>query len=208
MASEVDVCNLAMSHIGQDANITAIDPPDGSPEADHCEAFFPIARDAMLAAHSWSFNTQRATLTELATNPQEALWGYAYQLPNLCLTPLKVLFDESTDDTESQPFIIETLESGAQVLYTDVEDAQLVFRWKQTDLVKWSPNAIICLSWLLAHFVAGPITKDLKLKKSCLEAYYAHGGPRLDAAGIDASAQKNHPVQKGTYVPAHLKARQ
>lgn len=207
MASEVDICNLSMSHIGQDANISAIDPPDGSAEADHCARFYPIARDAMLAAHSWSFNTRRETLTELADNPQEAIWAYAYQLPNLCLTPVKVLFALSSDDTDSQAFVVETLESGAQVLYTNVEDAELVFRWKQTDTVKFSPGFVVCLSWLLAHFVAGPITKDLKLKQSCLVAYFASGGPQLDAVGVDASAQKNHPVQKGTYVPAHLKAR-
>ena len=40
MASEVDICNLALSHFGQDTKIDAIDPPDGSAEA---EQSFSIA---------------------------------------------------------------------------------------------------------------------------------------------------------------------
>ena len=30
MASDVDVCNLALSHIGDTANVASINPPDGS----------------------------------------------------------------------------------------------------------------------------------------------------------------------------------
>ena len=34
MVSKTDICNLALSHFGQAADISSIDPPDGSAEAE------------------------------------------------------------------------------------------------------------------------------------------------------------------------------
>jgi hypothetical protein len=207
VASEVDVCNLALSHIGDEANVSAIDPADGSVQAEHCSRFYPIARDAMLEAHAWKFNTKRETLAEFESNPQEEIWAYAYALPNLCLRPLRVLFPEATDDRDAQDFEVEADEDGALVLYTNVEDAELVFLTQVTDTAKFSPAFVIALSYLLAHFLAGPITKDLKLKAGMYQSYIAAGGPPIDARGLDASGRKNNSY--GTnHTPAHLKARQ
>lgn len=207
MSSEVDICNLAMSHIGQDGDITAIDPPDGSAAADHCARFYPIARDAMLEAHSWRFNTRRAELTQLDDNEQESLWAYAYQLPNQALLPLRVITAESTDDTESAPFAVETLEGGSQVLYTTIDDAWLVYRWRQEDTAKFSPTFVICLSLLLGSFLAGVIPKDLKMKAGLYRDYLAAGGPPIQASALDANGQRAHPLQRD-WRPGHLRARE
>ena len=63
MASEVDICNMALAHFGQDASIDAIDPPDGSAEAEHASRFYPMARDALLERHAWPFAVRFATLS-------------------------------------------------------------------------------------------------------------------------------------------------
>ena len=55
MASAVDICNLALGHIGNKAEITAIVPPDGSAEAAQCGKFYPIARDECLSEFDWGF---------------------------------------------------------------------------------------------------------------------------------------------------------
>ena len=39
MASDVDICNMALSHLGARAQISAIVPPDGSVEAGYCARF-------------------------------------------------------------------------------------------------------------------------------------------------------------------------
>ena len=48
MPSEVDICNLALGHLGDSATVATIDPPEGSAQAEHCARFYPIARDARL----------------------------------------------------------------------------------------------------------------------------------------------------------------
>lgn len=206
MASEVDICNAALSHIGEGATVAAINPPENSVEAMHCARFYPMARDAMLEAHAWRFNTKRADLAELADNPQEAIWGFAYQLPNLCLRPLRVLQPDTSDDFKGQPFEVETDTDGSLILFTNVEDAVLVYCAKVTDTAKFSPSFTIALGILVGHFLAGPITKDLKLKAGLYQAYLAAGGPPIQAAALDANARKNTGYG-ANHLPGHLEAR-
>ena len=60
MASDVEICNLALSHLGDTATVASIDPPEGSAQAEHCARFYPIARDALLEKHDWSWATRRS----------------------------------------------------------------------------------------------------------------------------------------------------
>jgi hypothetical protein len=76
MAAEVDICNAALGHLGDEATVAAITPPDGSVQAGHCARFYPMARDELLEMHTWRFNTQRAVLA-LSPSPP-AGWAFAY----------------------------------------------------------------------------------------------------------------------------------
>jgi hypothetical protein len=72
VASEVDICNLALAHIGDGANVRSITPPDETVQAEKCAIFYPIARDIALESHGWSFAVQRAELNQLVTNPVDS----------------------------------------------------------------------------------------------------------------------------------------
>ena len=65
MASAVDICNLALSRIGDIASVQSIDPPEASAQAIHCARFYPVARDSMLERHPWGFATLRKTLKSI-----------------------------------------------------------------------------------------------------------------------------------------------
>ena len=41
---------FTLGHIGDAATVSSINPPEGSAQAEHCARFYPIARDALLAA--------------------------------------------------------------------------------------------------------------------------------------------------------------
>ena len=69
MASDTDICNLALSHLGDEASVVTIDPPEGSPQADHCARFYPIARDSGLQMTAASFGHRRAGLGLVAAAP-------------------------------------------------------------------------------------------------------------------------------------------
>lgn len=178
MASEVDICNLALAHLGDNATVSSINPPEGSAQAEHCQRFYPMARDTLLEMHPWGFATKRTTLALLGSNWPE--WKYCYQAPNDMLNVLAVLADDAANDYSvpipqpysniatvnagqgmytPQPFSMETLEDGTQVVYTDVENAVMRYTGYVTDTTQFSPLFTDSLSWLLASMLAGPIMK-------------------------------------------------
>lgn len=160
MASAVDICNVALSHFGQNASIDSIDPPDSSAEAEYCARFYPIVRDEMLEREVFTFSTKRATLAALVNDRPD--WQYRFALPADCLKPRAVLpstysradtIDGLVDSTDAFEW-----EGGS--LYTDEPDAVLVYTFKLTDTTKFSPLFVTAASYLLAGYIVGPITKD------------------------------------------------
>jgi len=192
---------MALGHVYNSAELTSIDPPDGSAEADHCARFYPMARDECLELFTWSFATRRETLAELADNPMEDIWGFAYGLPNQLVTPLAVLLPGASDDSQGQPYLIETNDDGSGILYTNAEDAILKFIWRQEDPAKFTPLFTIALSYKLGGYLAGPIAKDPKLKASLEDTALQ----KLALAAAKNKAQKVDLYKD--FVPAHIAAR-
>ena len=79
MASEVDICNLALARLGDNATVASIDPPEGSAQAEHCARFYAIARDSLLEMHAWKFATRRVQLAKLTVPSWD--WSFAYAEP-------------------------------------------------------------------------------------------------------------------------------
>ena len=96
MASEVDIVNIALSHLGADAVVTQLKPPDGSVEAGHGARFYPIARRTALAAHSWTFARTHVALAQLVNDLSE--WTYRYALPQDCLRARRVIASANSYD--------------------------------------------------------------------------------------------------------------
>lgn len=186
MASAVSICNLALSHIGDRANVQSISPPDASIQAEKCAQFYPIARDVLLEGHAWSFNTTRRTLAEVP-NPL-ASWAFAYAMPPGCVKPLAVLPPETTDDSLTQPFIHESDEDGNAVLYTNQEAAVLKYQIRVADTTKFSPLFVTCLSWLLASYLAGPILKGKTGAAAARNALERFGVEFASATASNANA--------------------
>ena len=166
MPSVVQICNMALSHIGSEARVSSISPPDGSVEAGHCATFYDIARTEMLEPGSWAFSVTRAALAQVA-NPS-TVWAYAYAKPADCQHPLRILrpsiaitvftqdlvAEPHTDDRDSAPFDIES-----EVILTNEPDAVLTYVRDVTDSTKFPASFTSALSYLLASYLAGPILK-------------------------------------------------
>lgn len=183
MASVVDICNLALAHLGDAATVASIDPPEGSAQAEHCQRFYPIARDSLLELHSWNFAATRASLALLTNTMPE--WTYIYAAPNDMLQAIAVLPPEASDDYSArimptdaygyttiqnlpfnwagtyspQPFAMETLANGTQIICTDQQNATLRYTRLVTDTTQFTPLFVMTLSWHLASMLAGPILK-------------------------------------------------
>lgn len=202
MASPVDVVNLALAHLGERPTVVSIDPPEGSAEAEYSAIFYPIARDAILEAVPWTFATRRATLAAYAVTPPSP-WAYAFSLPNGIIRAHRVLMPGETDDNAGQPFVIEAVtSSNVGVLFTGVDAPDLVYTARVEDLTRWTPLAVNALSYLLASYLAGPVTKDPKVKVAMYQSYAAE----LSRATV-ANANSRKSDAYSTFVPSAIQAR-
>lgn len=163
MASETDICNLALAHLGDSATVASIDPPEGSAQAEHCQRFYPLARDSLLEMHPWGFATRRKSLAQMASTA--SAWSYCYALPADMLGALAVLSPAALDDDvmdgvqAGQPFIIESNSDGADLLYTNQPQAVLRYVARVTDTTRFPPLFVKCLARSLAAMLAGPVIK-------------------------------------------------
>jgi len=178
MATEEDIANLALSHLGDTATVASLNPPEGSAQSEHAARFYPIARDTLLEMHTWRFSTKRVALAKLTSNWPE--WDFAYAKPSDASKVWAVLPPDATDDNSAparlpsaivppgtpdwgvytpQPFTMEVDASGAEVIYTDQDNAVARYTHVVTDTSRFSPLFVMALSWHLASMLAGPVIK-------------------------------------------------
>lgn len=172
MASEVDICNLALARLGDNATVASIDPPEGSAQAEHCAQFFAVARDSLLEMHPWKFATRRVLLAKLTVPSWD--WSHAYAEPTEALKLLAVLPASASSDADTQEYEAETDASGTAIILTNQDDASLRFIARVTDTTKFSPLFVDALAWLLASYLAGPVLKGdagAAMAKACLQSF-------------------------------------
>lgn len=201
MASAVDICNLALGHLGDDATVSSISPPEGSAQAEHCQRFYPVARDLALEAHEWGFATKRANLALLSESPPPG-FTYVYQLPSDCRNPIDLVNPYAAADVphngvhwhgygnEPIPYELETLSDGTQVIYTNLADAQLRYTKSVTDTTKFSAQFVDAVAWLLASYLAGPVIKGdtgMQVGQAMFKAYLVS---LAQAKGNDANNRR------------------
>jgi hypothetical protein len=198
MASTVDIANIALSHLGADAVVTQLSPPDGSVEAGHCARFLPIARQAAIATHSWAFARKRVVLALLTNDSSE--WLYKYQVPSDCLRTRKVLAKDDADYPERGTA---EYEREGDAIYTDQPEASLVYTRDVTDTTKYPADFVSGLGMVLAGYLAGPLIKgreSISIGNSWTQA----GMNALRAAAAqDASAGQD----TAEFTPDTIKAR-
>jgi hypothetical protein len=170
MSTDVDITNLALSHIGDEAQVESLNPPDPTEQAAQAARFYPMARDMLLEMHPWTFAVRRQVLAALLVNPLPGDWLYAYVLPDGCIRPLSTIqpvvpgvpgmpASYFGNGSGQQPYIVESASDGSGILYTNVSVPTLRFIFRETNTTRYTPMFIIALSRLLSSYLAGPIIK-------------------------------------------------
>lgn len=212
MASQVDICNLALAHLGDEAQVASIVPTDGTIQSAHCARFYPIARSLLLEMHPWTFATKRVALAAV-TNPYSDDWTYAYALPSTCIRPLALLVPGTPEkvlgvgetDAGTFPYIVESAGDGSIVLYTNEAGAYLRYIDLITDSTKYTPAFVACLARLLASYLAGPVLKGdsgIKMAERQMGIF-----SREYAVATARNANTGHRNTRQTYRPDWLAAR-
>jgi hypothetical protein len=211
LASVVDICNQALSHLGDSATVASIDPPEGSAQAEHCARFYFAALGTLLEMHPWAFATRRATLAAVA-NPSST-WAYAYALPSNAVNLISILAPDASDDYSASPktsvydnmvggaytpqeFSPETDDAGNDIILTNQADAVLRYTVLVSDTTKFSPLFVEALTWLLASKLAGPVLKGeagMQAAQACTKTFVYWLGKASDS---DASQRRAAPRQQ------------
>jgi len=215
MASPTDICNLALSHLGDEATVASIDPPEGSAQADHCARWYPIARDMLLQEHTWSFATRRIQLAQVAY-PYTS-WQYAYAKPDDCLKFFAVLPPDAPNDYYAgvpplsrqpfdtrpipavsyvpQDFATEIDEDGNDIIVTNQDQAVGRYVIRVEDTTRFSPIFVEALARLLASYLAGPIIKGAEGRQESTGQYNAYLVAKARAVQADGVQRQVRPQQ-------------
>jgi hypothetical protein len=174
--TQVEICNMALSFLGNAAVVQSVNPPDPSTEAMLCAQFYPIALSTVLEMHSWSFATNTVALT--AHECDRDAWDYCYMIPHDFLKVLAVLPTGASDDhKDAQEYSIEQDTDGVLRLFTDQDEAVLRYTMHVQFTRMFPSTFVLALAWHLASLLAGPIIKGKQgsdESKRCLQtmAYY------------------------------------
>ena len=108
MASEVEICNLALQRLGQQANL--IDISENSVYAETAKHSLPIVRDSLLERHAWNFATTRVRMPKMKERPIG--WTASYKVPSDCVRVLTVYEERPKDFWEGKTWVVEMQGDG------------------------------------------------------------------------------------------------
>ena len=182
--SKVDICNLALGHLGTNANVLDIDDPREANEKTFA-LHYDITRRFTLKMVKPNFALKRALLS-LSTEESVFGFGNIYNIPADCLQVLGIgeIQDKVNNYTieANKIFIDDTSEydDGLPVRY--IRD--------ETDVSKFSPDFIDLFSWVLAKNVCFTITQSKDMM-----SYITQIIPTIMSSCSAMNAQENRPVR-------------
>ncbi len=171
MATETDICNLALTRIGH-SQITALS--EGTKAADLCTLHYPMARDFMLRDHHWNFAIRRSTLALSSTAPNHE-FTHQHALPVDCLKVIRTDLDDiaggivySFPFSTGAPYRIE----GGYILSFE-STIKLEYVAQITDTSQFDSLFVDCLAQRIAAELAMPLADNQSLAKTMWDMYAA-----------------------------------
>lgn len=171
MASEIDICNTALTKLGA---TTIISLADDDPKATVMNLRYPLVRDAELRRRRWKFSLRRASLPAMSDAPA---FGFArqFRLPTdpLCLRVIQVgEFHVGLDlsDYRGSPNEMYSIE-GTRLLTNFAAPLKLRYIAQVTDSTQFDAAFVEALASRLAYECCERITQSSSKKSDCLVDY-------------------------------------
>lgn len=162
MASKIDICNLALSELGE---ATIVSLGEASTEARTCNRYYEQCKEFLLKSSMWSFAKRVKPLAlTTETSPQ---WKYVYAYPSDALT-VRFLFPDISRDTNltitddywpvrglkelvrENPYETALGDNG-RIILTDLCDAYIGYTQNIDDATYFPPDFVDVFSLYLAH---------------------------------------------------------
>lgn len=155
MASEVEICNQALSHIGSGKPIAIL--TERSEEAEVCRTFYAGTRDIVLRDFPWPFASRIVALGLVATDPNDD-WGYSYRYPTDCLHDIKIMGAGRNIGAGDRIEYEIGSDSTGGLVYADQADAELKYTARITDPNRFTPDFAEALGYLMAVKIGPRLT--------------------------------------------------
>lgn len=225
-AGEIAICNSALNLLGDVAQLTSIDPTDGSTQSNLCAAFYAKARDEALETGQFSFAMKRVAGEALDESPNTN-WAFGYRRPASALKVVAVLPADLGDDYpalgEDLAPVRETmttfLRTGASptssassayqfaqeqlgdslVILSNVEDAVLRYVERVIDTRKYSETFRCAVELLLASRLAGPIIGGEAGRAESARLYQLYKAKVAEAGKVDVVQHKIRPDRRAPW---------
>ena len=172
MASELDICNLALLHLGTSTLQTL---NDGSENAKLLQLQYDNCRRSVLRDFPWAFADVISPLV-LSTAAGMA-YDYCYAYPLNCLNIKKITNTDLARIQRARPerrveFNIGLADDGrSKLIYTDLENASAEYTYDVRDTTVFDSLFIESLSYKIAFELSRVVTADAALSQELLQRY-------------------------------------
>ena len=159
--SEVRICNMALTHLGESNAIETLD--EGSAESNACDLWYDFSRRAALASSDWNFARGRLTLATHNDDPP-AEWGYRYQYPSDCVK-FRRITNPAGEKQPPIPYRIELSDDReTKSILANLDDAEGVYTFNLTQVNLFDEYFVLLLSFALAANITYSITGKSDLR--------------------------------------------
>lgn len=180
MSSVIEICNMALSRIGNSQRIDSL--TERSVQAEQCSLFYEQTRDWVLRDKPWPFATKFVSLAEVTTNP-DPIYPYSYSFPTDCLYARKIVNqvfpvdywpfagnDVCIPQIQAIPFRVIQGES-TRLIATSVSPATLEYTVQITDPGFFDPIFVSALAYKLGVEIAPALSKEPSIADRMEAAY-------------------------------------
>lgn len=152
MASDTEIANLALGHVGVGIEIADLET-ENSAEAIACRRFYDTALEETLRAHEWPFATGYVELSLIEENPNDE-WGYSYAYPTGCVYFRKILSGVRQDSEDTRiAYELANDEDVGTVIYTDQDEACGKYTRLITSEELYPHDFTMAFSYVLASYI-------------------------------------------------------
>lgn len=211
MTTNIDICNMALSELGTQSQITALN--DGSVEANACTLWYDTMRRRLLRTASWGFARRQVALTQLGDlipdNTSTYPYLFKYKYPTDALKIRYLLPPNPLTGTPTPPgatpyillqpsrqwrFLIasETEAAGVKNILSNLQSATGVYTADVSDTLIFDELFIGALASALAFKLVMPLSGNIGMRQTfqasaqqaIMEARAADGNEAVPMADV------------------------
>lgn len=170
MASQGDICNMAIGHLGVQTTIENLET-EKSAEARICRTFFDTVRDDLLREANWPFAKHIAAGQLIATQPN-TVWRFAYRYPVDCINMRRIVVPSGVYTNSPIPYEMGQ-DSGGELILTNEETAFFEYTRRVEEAERYPADFVMAFTYKLAGAIAPALTSGdpFKLRDAAEQRY-------------------------------------